>query len=235
MASSLSPLLHSFLEERLLANLRQQLWILRHVLFGRCDYFHRKNIFIDKTLSVVRGCFARCFVWFASPWRELCLPPDLWKTRNSKNDIFVSEENNACYLERQLLEILKKEKKRKERFTTGCFQFQLWNDDFWHILRIFLCRFLFHFMINYDRVGERKLFVQDVFLLQPSEIVCERNLNKWTWHKWQNSRLFVTSVANDSMHKRVFSTRINVSLVLFSKTTVKSKLDVSLCRNFTFV
>lgn len=115
MASSLSPLLHSFLEERLLANLRQQLWILRHVLFGRCDYFHRKNIFIDKTLSVVRGCFARCFVWFASPWRELCLPPDLWKTRNSKNDIFVSEENNACYLERQLLEILKKEKKKERR------------------------------------------------------------------------------------------------------------------------
>lgn len=113
MASSLSPLLHSFLEERLLANLRQQLWILRHVLFGRCDYFHRKNIFIDKTLSVVRGCFARCFVWFASPWRELCLPPDLWKTRNSKNDIFVSEENNACYLERQLLEILKKKKRKK--------------------------------------------------------------------------------------------------------------------------
>ena len=96
VASSLSPLLHSFLEERLLANLRQQLWILRHVLFGRCDYFHRKNIFIDKTLSVVRGCFARCFVWFASPWRELCLPPDLWKTHNSKNDIFVSGENNAC-------------------------------------------------------------------------------------------------------------------------------------------
>lgn len=77
VASFLSPLLHSFLQECLLANLRQQLWILRHVLFGRCDYFHRKNIFIDKTLSVVRGCFAGFFVWFASPWRELCLPPDL--------------------------------------------------------------------------------------------------------------------------------------------------------------
>ena len=78
VASSLSPpLLHSFLQECLLADLRQQLWILRHVLFGRCDYFHRKNIFIVKTLSVVRGCFARFFVWFASPWRELCLPLDL--------------------------------------------------------------------------------------------------------------------------------------------------------------
>ncbi len=94
VASSLSPLLHSFLQECLLANLRQQLWILRHVLFGRCDYFHRKNIFIDKTLSVVRGCFARFFVWFASPWRELCLPPDSWKIH--KNDIFVFEENNVC-------------------------------------------------------------------------------------------------------------------------------------------
>ena len=233
VASSLSPLLHSFLEERLLANLRQQLWILRHVLFGRCDYFHRKNIFIDKTLSVVRGCFVRCFVWFARPWRELCLPYDLWKTHNSKNDSFVSEGNNACLFGEAIIgNIFKKKKKKKEkqeRLTTGCFQSQLRNDDFWHILRIFFCWFLFHFMINYDRTGERKLFVQDVFLLQPSEIVCERNLNQRTWHKWQNSRLFVTSVVNDSMHKCV---SFPPELVLAS---VKSKLDVSLCLNFTFV
>ena len=116
VASSLSPLLHSFLEERLLANLRQQLWILRHVLFGRCDYFHRKNIFIDKTLSVVRGCFVRCFVWFARPWRELCLPYDLWKTHNSKNDSFVSEGNNACLFGEAIIgNIFKKKKKKKKK------------------------------------------------------------------------------------------------------------------------
>lgn len=86
-ASSLSPLLHSFLQERLLAKFQQQLWILRHVLFGRCDYFLRKNIFIDKTLCVVRSCFARFFVLFANPWRALALPPDLLKIHNS--DVFV--------------------------------------------------------------------------------------------------------------------------------------------------
>lgn len=47
--SSLSPQLCRFLQERLLAEVRQQLWILRHVCFGGGDYFHRKNIFIDKT------------------------------------------------------------------------------------------------------------------------------------------------------------------------------------------
>lgn len=50
----------------LLAKLRQQLWFLRHVLVGREDYFHRKNIFIDEPLSFVRGCFAPFCVWFAS-------------------------------------------------------------------------------------------------------------------------------------------------------------------------
>lgn len=115
VASSLSPLLHSFLQERRLANLRQQLWILRRVLFGCCDYFHRKNIFIDKTLSVVRVCFACFFVWFASLWRELCLPSDLWKIHNSKNDIFVFEENNVYFCRGNYWN-----QKMKAKYTTGC-------------------------------------------------------------------------------------------------------------------
>lgn len=78
---SLPPLLHSFPQERLLANTGRRQTTLDPalcVLLGRRGYFHRKNIFIDKTLTVrtVRRCFAGCLVWFTSPWQEHCLPSD---------------------------------------------------------------------------------------------------------------------------------------------------------------
>lgn len=70
VASSLSPRLRRFLQERLLAEVRQQLWILRHVCFGGGDYFHRKNIFIDKTKHFILkpgDVLLISFVLFATP------------------------------------------------------------------------------------------------------------------------------------------------------------------------
>lgn len=64
--------LHCFLQERLLAEVRQQLWISRPVFFGGRDYFHRKNIFIDENQAFYLKawwCFAHffCFACHSMP------------------------------------------------------------------------------------------------------------------------------------------------------------------------
>lgn len=69
VVSFLSPRLCCFLQEHLLAEVRQQLWILHRVLFGGWDYFHRKNIFIDKTEHFIwkaGDVLFISFVWFVT-------------------------------------------------------------------------------------------------------------------------------------------------------------------------
>lgn len=133
------------LKERLLARLRrqQQLWILRRVLFGCRDYFDRKNIFIDKTLSVLWSCFARSFVWFASPWQELCLPPDLWKIHDSMSDslsLFLKKASNYCSYkwESEIPQV-----------------FSFCNDDFWHnLIVVYYYPLFLHFYIQSVHEGQ---------------------------------------------------------------------------------
>lgn len=79
------PRLRCFLQEHLLAQVRQQLWILHCVVFGGGDYFHRKNIFIDKTEN---------FIWKAS---DVLLTSFVWFVTSSQKQRIQSQLLNWNY------------------------------------------------------------------------------------------------------------------------------------------